>query len=140
VKGARSWVFIAALASFAAGASIGLLIPHLAYGGEAPAGEREQYVCRLAADLGLTASQERSIRLIMQNQLEQEIAVWQSASPDQLPPPTQNKLLKLRYQTEQRIRVVLDAQQRERYDLESRPMPNVGFGHGAPSAEPTTRR
>lgn len=132
---------------FAAGTGVGLLIPRFAEAeAEAEALPRSaleefrvnamadnELVCKLVADHGLTESQARSLRLIMQNQREQELALRLSAKVDELPPPTQNRLLWLRNQTTQRIRVVLDPQQRARYDRESRSGPNVGPEQDGPS-------
>ena len=133
----------AAAGCFAAGTGVGLLIPRFAEAEAMPRSAQEEFnmntkadnelVSKLVADHGLTQSQERSLRLIMQNQREQEFALRLCARVDELPAATQYRLQTLRYQTTQRIRVVLDPQQRARYDLESRPVPNVGSEHGGPS-------
>jgi hypothetical protein len=85
------------------------------------------------ADQGLSESQARSLRLIMQNQREQEFALRLSAKVDELPQATQSRLLLLRGQTTDRIRVVLDPQQRAKYDQESKPVPHAGPDHGGQS-------
>ncbi|HZN37732.1 MAG TPA: hypothetical protein VFD82_02955 [Planctomycetota bacterium] len=128
---------------FAAGTGVGLLIPRFAEPEAMPRSAQEEFrmntkadnelVCKLAADHGLTERQARSLRLIMQNQREQELTLRLSAKVEELPPATQSRVLWLRNQTTQRIRVVLDPQQRARYDRESRSGPNVGPEHGGPS-------
>jgi hypothetical protein len=143
VSGARAWMLAATLGCFAAGTAVGLLIPRFAEAETMPRSAQEEFnmnakadnelVCKLVADHGLTESQARSLRLIMQDQREQELELRLSAKVDELPQATQSRLLKLRYQTTQRIRVVLDPQQRARYDQESRPGPIVGPEQGGPS-------
>jgi len=131
----------AAAGCFAAGAGVGLLIPRLAEAEEMPrsahAREQDEKLVRdLVADHGLSDSQARSLRLILQDQREQEdqvIATLLSTEADDLPPATKNRLRSLRFTTTQRIRVVLDPQQRARYDQESRPGPIVGPEQGGPT-------
>ena len=132
----------AAAGCFAAGAGVGLLIPRFAEAEELPRSvrEREQdekLVLDLVADLGLSDSQARSLRLIMQNQREEQdrvIAELLSTEAEDLPVATRNRLRTLSYQTTKRILVVLDPQQRARYERESRPGPSVVPEQGAPSA------
>ena len=141
MNGARSWMLAAAAGCFAAGAGVGLLIPRLAEAEEMPrsahAREQDEKLVRdLVADHGLSDSQARSLRLILQDQREQEdqvIATLLSTEADDLPPATKNRLRSLRFTTTQRIRVVLDPQQRARYDQESRPGPIVGPEQGGPT-------
>jgi hypothetical protein len=148
VNGARSWLFATALGSFAAGTSLGLLIPRV-FLEAAPRSEEAEYkqrfskadselVSQLVADHGLTAGQARSLKLVMQNQRDQEMALRLDA--EELPPATQSRLLKLRYQTTQRIRAILDPQQRAQYDEQSRSGrsvsgPSVLPERGEPSTE-----
>jgi hypothetical protein len=127
----------AAAGCFAAGTGVGLLIPRLAEREAMPKdAQDEKHACDLVADLALTESQARTLRLILQDLREQEeraIAQLLNTEADLLPPATKNRLLWLRKQTTDRIRVMLDPQQRARYDLESRPGPNVGPEHGGPT-------
>ena len=142
MNAARSWMLATALGSFAAGTAVGLLIPRLGEC-EAMTSREQEYtsraiadeelVSKLVANHGLTANQARSLRLIMQNNRDQEDALVRSVPTSELPQATQNRLLQLRHQTTQRIRVVLDPEQRARYDQESRPGPGVGPEHGGPS-------
>ena len=143
MNGARAWMLAAAAGCFAAGAAVGLLIPRYAEAEAMPRSAQEEFnnntradnelVCKLVADHRLTENQAHSLRLILQNQREQEFALRLSTKVDELPPATQARMLSLRYQTTQRIRVVLDPQQRARYDQESRSGPNVGPEHGGPA-------
>ena len=134
MNGARAWMLAAALGCFAAGTGVGLLIPRLAEAEEMPrsAHAREQdekLVGKLVADLGLTESQARTLRMILQDHREQEdqaIATLLNTEADELPLATKNRLLWLRNRTTDRIRVLLDPQQRARYDLESNPGPHAG--------------
>lgn len=132
---ARLWILGAALGSFAAGMNVGLLVPKvLASGTDVPAPESE-YVRDLAAKYALTSDQERRIRLVLQGGRNEEINVLSSTEATQLPPPIHNRLLAVRSRTEQRIRAVLDDEQRARYDVDSRP------SNGTPSSSgPVDRR
>ena len=132
---ARLWILGAALGSFAAGMNVGLLVPRVLAGGtEVPAPESE-YVRDLVAKYALTSDQERRIRLVLQGGRNEEINVLSSTEATQLPPPIHNRLLAVRSRTEQRIRAVLDDEQRARYDVDSRP------GNGTPSSSgPVDRR
>ncbi len=131
MKRARLWTLGAALGSFAAGINVGFLVPRVfAAESAAPAPEQE-YVRQLVAKYGLCANQERSLRLVMQRDREEEIAVALSVETSQLPPAAQSRILWKNHRTEQRIRALLDDPQRERYDLERQ---------GVPSTAPNTKR
>lgn len=116
------WILGAALGSFAAGMNVGLVAPGLiAACGKGPAGLDSDYVARLVVDYGLTARQEQSVRLVLQRCHEEEMAAFRNAEASTLPQAIQNKLLEARGRMEKRIRAALDAEQRARYDLDSRP-------------------
>jgi|RhiMethySRZTD1v2_1073278.scaffolds.fasta_scaffold00700_14 hypothetical protein len=129
----------AAAGCFAAGTAVGLLIPRFAEAEAMPSSsarareQDEKLVRDLVADLGLSGTQERSLRLILQDQREQEDQVIDrllTTEANDLPLATKNRLLWLRNRTTQRILVVLDPQQRARYERETKPGPNVGPEHG----------
>ncbi len=116
----RLWILGAALGSFAAGMSTGLLIPKVFAGEDGVPAVDAEYVRDIVAKYGLTASQERSLRLVLSSWRQEEFRVLTSAEAAQLPPQIQNRLLAARSRLEQRTRALLDEQQRARYDLESR--------------------
>lgn len=123
MKQLRFWILGASLGSFLAGMNVGLVVTRwMAGDGIATGPDSDQsYVRSLVLDYSLTAAQERSLRFVLQRCREEEEAAFRSAEPALLPPPVQNQLLAARGRMEQRIRALLDAEQRARYDLDSRP-------------------
>jgi hypothetical protein len=121
VKRVPVWILGATLGSFAAGMNVGLVIPKVFAGDHAVATPEDQYVRDLALTYGLTTSQERSLRLVLQSAREQEMAVYNGAEASQLPPAIRTQVLRIRSKTEQRIRAVLDDRQRTQFDADSRP-------------------
>ncbi len=114
------WILGVAAASFAAGMVVGHTFTHGANGVEA-APEDVRYVRDLTDSYGLTAEQQRSLHLVLQHAREREIAILRSAHASLLPAEEMGELKALRAATEQRVRKLLDDEQRERYDRDSRP-------------------
>jgi len=123
VKHLGLWILGAAVGSFAAGMNVGLVVPGLvAACSKSPGLDAESgYLAQLVADYGLTQKQERSVRLVLEQCREEELAVFFSADASTLPPGMLKEILAARGRREQRIRAVLDAEQRARYDKDSRP-------------------
>lgn len=123
MKRLRLWILGATLGSFLAGMNAGLVIPRwLTSDHDAAGPESDQaYVRSLVADFALRADQERRLRFVLQRCREEEEAAYRSAEPALLPPSLQTQLLEARGRMEQRIRALLDPEQRARYDLVSRP-------------------
>jgi hypothetical protein len=125
VKRVPLWILGATLGSFAAGMNVGLVLPKVFAADSwstngAPPAEAE-YVRDLVARYGLSAAQERSLRFVLLSDREEQIAVYSRSELSQLPPAIRNQVLLVRSRTEQRIRAVLDADQRARFDADSRP-------------------
>lgn len=117
----RAWILGVAAASFAAGIAAGLaLAPVRVAGAEAPPAE-QAFTDDLVQRYGLRSAQARQLRLVLQHQREREIAILLGAQGSQLPQPQMGEMLALRMATEQRIRALLDDEQRARYDRDSRP-------------------
>lgn len=116
----RAWIVGVAAASFAAGLATGLLLAPGNVAAGAPPAE-QSYLDDLTARYGLRAPQQRQLRFVLQHQREREIAILLGAEGSQLPQPQMGELLALRTATEQRIRALLDDEQRARYDRDSRP-------------------
>lgn len=115
------WILGAALGSFAAGMSVGVLVPQVfASESDAPFVDAG-YVQEIVSKYGLSPDQERSLRLVLESWRLEEFQVLTSTEATQLPPQIQNRLLAARSRLEQRTRALLDEQQRARYDVESRP-------------------
>jgi hypothetical protein len=124
VKGPQSWILAAALGCFAAGMITGLVAPGLvdALAGPGPEPHPDvQYVRKMASDFGLSAQQERSLAMVVQARREAQLDVFEKADFDLLPEVLKNQLKTVRRQTDERIRHVLNREQRERYDRQARP-------------------
>lgn len=122
VKRLGLWILGASVGCFAAGMNIGLLAPGLIDACSKPApGPDTEFLAKLVADYGLTAKQERSVRLVLERCFEEEGAALRRVDVSTLPPAIQSEVLAARGRMEQRFRAVLDAGQRERYDNDSRP-------------------
>jgi hypothetical protein len=120
VDALRAWIVGVAAASFAAGLATGMfLAPGNVAAGAPPA--EQSYVDDLSARYGLRPAQQRQVRFVLQHQREREIAILLGAEGSQLPQPQMGEMLALRTATEQRIRALLDDEQRARYDRDSRP-------------------
>lgn len=115
------WILAATLGSFAAGMNVGLAVPKvLAAGARVPTPD-DLYVGDLVDRYGLTAAQERSLRLVLQSARDEEISIYTGAEASRLPPDIRREVLAVRSRTEQRIRALLDEGQRARFDADSRP-------------------
>ncbi|MCA8976804.1 MAG: hypothetical protein KDC98_18930 [Planctomycetes bacterium] len=119
MKSLQFWILGAALGSFAAGMNCGLAAPGF-YADVPESGADAEYMQALVADYGLSAAQHRLLRLVMQRWRDEEIAAIRSVAPTRLPPQTQRELLDARGRLEDRIRAILDEEQRARYDLATR--------------------
>jgi hypothetical protein len=120
VDALRAWIVGVAAASFVAGLATGVfLAPGTVAAGAPPA--EQSYVDDLSARYVLRPTQQRQLRFVLQHQREREIAILLGAEGSQLPQPQMGEMLALRTATEQRIRALLDDEQRARYDRDSRP-------------------
>lgn len=121
MKHVKVWILGAALGSFAGGVSVGSAIPRVLAGDSATRTPEYEYAHDLAQRYGLTAGQERRLLFVLQNERDEKDAILRSAHHTQLPPAIQNRLMAASRSTEQRIKAVLNAEQRARYERESRP-------------------
>lgn len=127
----RRWILAVALGCFAAGMVTGTLLG--SYGAAAAEPFQELgYVEDLGTRYQLTSAQRHSIQLVLQNDRAEESSIRASLEWEQLPPSLQGRLLSLRNKTRERIRVLLDPGQRERFDRDSQPTAGVG-DRGAPA-------
>lgn len=115
----RLWILGAAFGSFAAGVNLGVLAPSL-FAAEAEPTADDGYVRALADDYGLTARQQRLLRLALRSRRDEELALIGTVEADQLPASVQQRMRAVQRKLEQRIRAILDEEQRARYDLASR--------------------
>lgn len=124
MKPLRWWILATAFGTFAAGMSVGLAIPRVeAAMRESSSGSDAEaaYVRTFAERYDLDGRQQRSLGLVLLSGRTEELAVLGEADASQLPQAIRSRLLEVRSRTEQRIRALLDAEQRARYDRDSRP-------------------
>lgn len=76
----------------------------------------EQYVRRLAEDLGLDASQARMLRIVQQRLDSEELGLLRETSFAQLPPELQRALKQARRRLSERMNVVFTDEQRLQFD------------------------
>lgn len=127
----RKWIVSVALGSFAAGAVMGHTVSEAVATGPGVPATEQAWASELAATYGLDARQEHRLRLVLQHAREEEFSILMSAEASQLPPPLLSRVLAARNRTEQRIRALLDDEQRARYDRDSRPLgSSAGAGSG----------
>jgi hypothetical protein len=121
------WILGAALGSFAAGMNLGPAL-HRGFGAAdaaAVADDDLAYVRRLVEDYGLTRAQERSLRMVISTRNHEELEVLRTAqAAAELPPSIQNPIRAVRARAYQRIRALLDDEQRRRFDDASGPPQN----------------
>lgn len=130
----RKWIVTLAAGCFASGALVGhAFCKTTASGLEVPASDR-LLEADITSNYGLDARQQHRLRLVLQHGREEEIAIFANAHESMLSKPLLSRVLKARNQTEQRIRALLDDEQRARYDRESRP---PGRRSAAPSEKPS---
>lgn len=116
----RRWILAVALGCFAAGMVTGTLLGSYGVAAAEPFQELG-YVEDLVTRYQLTSAQRHSVQMVLQNERAEESSIRASLEWGQLPPSLQNKLLALRALTRQRIRVLLDPDQRARFDHDSEP-------------------
>ena len=116
----RAWILAVAIGSFAAGAVVGHTCTHAA-ATPAPSPAEAQYARELTERYRLSTEQQRQLHAVLQFASEREIAILRHAQAHQLPREQMAELTALRAATEQRLRKLLDDEQRARYDRDSRP-------------------
>ena len=113
------WILVCAVGCFATGMSAGLALPSVV---EACCGEAadqdpdELYIERFAQDFDLNKEQKRALRFVLQQFTEEELDVFRRADRDQLPESVRSELMAARRRQIDRIRVLLDEEQRAQYD------------------------
>jgi hypothetical protein len=124
MRGIRLWILVVALGCFVAGMIVGttFLGHHSSEAALAVPMQDRNYADDLVEKYQLTAAQLRSVQLVLQNQRDEEAAIRAGIEFAQLPESLRNRLLALNGLTRQRIRALLDPQQRERFDLALRPI------------------
>lgn len=106
--------------SFVAGVLTGFALPDLFASDRTPQ-STEAYARDLVSRYGLNAEQERLLRMVLREDERLELEILRSADWSQLPEALRNRRLAQKRRTNQRIRFVLDPEQRALYDRDSRP-------------------
>ena len=111
----RTWILVVALASFVSGVVAGVVIPDLFAADQRLATPQEDAEI-LAEKYGLTKEQRRLLVMVYEEHYRADLQILRDANPSQLREDLRNKRLVQSRKTEQRIRFVLDEQQRALYD------------------------
>ncbi len=122
-KRLRRWILGCAVGCFAAGTSVGLVLPSVvkACCPEDASGDLdEQYVQQMTVDFGLSTRQQGDLRIVMQRYKNEEVQVYRNANFDQLPASLQAELTAARRRWTDRIRALLNPEQQPRYDEKAR--------------------
>lgn len=117
----RLWVLAVALGSFATGMVVGFAVPEMLAADHAQASKPEDYANDLDERYSLSADQRRSAVMVFEQDQRRELEILKDADWSQLPQSLRNERLAAKRKTEQRIRFVLDEEQRALYDRDSRP-------------------
>ena len=117
----RVWILAVALGSFATGMVAGMIVPELFAADQAPESSVEDYLRQMVARYGLDAAQEQQLRLVLVADARAEAEILRNANWSELPEALNSARLRSKRRTEERIRCVLDDEQRALYDRDSRP-------------------
>lgn len=115
----RVWILGCALGCFVSGISVGLTLPAVVATfaeGSATPDPDEQYVRRLADDLGLDASQRRVLRIVQQGFANERDSLLRETNVAQLPLELQRALKQARRRLLERMNVVLTDAQRLQFE------------------------
>ena len=117
----RIWILGTALGCFAAGMTLGVLVPGVlaAFADDSAVDGDEEYVRKFTADFGLDAAQQATLRMVLSYGRKQELNAFRKDF-EQLPLAVRNEVGNIRSQGEQRIRALLRTDQRQHYDAMSR--------------------
>ncbi|GDY01279.1 hypothetical protein LBMAG49_06080 [Planctomycetota bacterium] len=113
----RVWILACAVGCFAAGMSVGLAFPSVVAACSTAvdtSGSDESFVRRFTADYGLGSNQQRQLRAVLQRRAESEREVFRAASD--LPAAVAAGLEAVRRRASERVRALLNDQQRADYD------------------------
>lgn len=115
----RVWILAVALGSFVAGAVVGFLLPDMMASAAQMPATPEQEAAEISENYGLSAEQHRRLVMVFEEHERQDLNILKAAKPHQLDPELRHKRLLQSRKTQERVRFVLDAQQRALYDRDS---------------------
>ena len=120
MRAGRRWLYAAALASFAAGLSVGLVMPRLLHSVDASKAldSAEDYIHQLTDLCDLSARQVQDLRMILTTH-ERELRELRRTYFDQFPPIYREKYEMTDQLMDTRILGILDNRQREEYLAQS---------------------
>ncbi len=113
----RAWVLIVAMSCFVSGVVVGLVAPDVvnAVSAERDWDADEDFVRRYIKELGLTPDQADTLRMILAAREREEIASIKSFGAQNLPDGLRTLLNQAGDRADDRIQVVLNEEQRERF-------------------------
>ncbi|MHC5063825.1 MAG: hypothetical protein ACYTG5_07610 [Planctomycetota bacterium] len=118
MKAARRWLYAAALLSFAAGVSVGVVLPRLLSSVEAgqdpDSTDDEDYIRKLTELCDLDSQQIRDLRMILVKH-ERELQQLRRTYFDHFPPIYREKYDMAGKRMDTRIRGILDSTQEDEY-------------------------
>lgn len=112
------WLKSVAFACFAAGIAVGLAVPKIYDAVRGPAetiDPDERYVRYVTEHYELTPAQVRSLRMVLAVDAAEHRDLMRRAKPEEMPPG----VAKLRTRTDDRIRVLLTDEQREKFNQDA---------------------
>jgi len=117
----RVWILAVTLGSFGTGMVAGMLIPEMVASEQAPEASFEDYLRQMVDRYDLDAAQQRQLRMVLVADERAEAEILRNAEWSELSEALNSERLRSKRRTEERIRAVLDDQQRALYDRDSRP-------------------
>jgi hypothetical protein len=114
----RVWVLAVALVSFATGLVVGVVIPEL-FAAEQRLDTPQEEAEFLTTKYGLSKDQYRRLVMVFEEHYRVDWNILKSANPNQFREDLRSQRLLQSRKTEQRVRFVLDEQQRALYDRDS---------------------
>ena len=122
-----------ALVSFATGMVVGFAVPEMLAADHSQTSKPVQFANDLDERYSLSADQRRSVVMVFEQDQLRELEILKDADWSQLPQSLRSERLAAKRKTEQRIRFVLDDEQRALYDRDSRPhRPGASRSSGKP--------
>lgn len=111
----RVWILAVALGSFAAGTVVGFVLPDL-FAAERQLDTPQEDAQYLTDKYGLSAEQHRRLVMVFEEYHRNDLNILRSANPSQLHEDIRAKRLLNSRKADQRVRFVLDEDQRSLYD------------------------
>lgn len=119
------WILGVAAGSFAAGMVVGHTFQSSCAAEALGSPEDREFLRDLTTRYGLSGKQQHQLRLVLQVDAERRDAISRSLQGTLLPEPQRAEMTALNTATENRIRALLDDEQRARYDRDRTGLPSA---------------